>query len=557
MYLGVDIAGVDKQPIENHSEGMVLFFIFFLLLGGFFIINMFVGVIVENFQKHGTPEEPSEEEVAAQKKAEEEHAAAVAAIVPFEDAENYSPFRRKVLKHATSTGFEAFIAVIIVLNVITMGSEHYEPSHANYTNDWDPMTEGFDLYLRITNYLFTAIYVYELIVKYIAFGFRRFHCGSGLDPRSMAGWNNFDIFIVFISILGILIDDAIGEDNVPVDASFLRILRILRVARILKLLKSAKSLVVLLVTVSRSLAQVGNLGLLMALLFFIYAALGIELFGRLECTDGNPCEGLSEYANFKNFGMANLVLFRLSTGDNWNGMMKDGLRDPPPEGNNVTIAQYGNKYGCSFAVSCGEPDVCCEGCDPDEECEENCCASAWMTPLYYMSFCTFSTFVMLNLVVATLMGELERAGNEDSGEAEEESQTTTVTINAVCEDAEGNNKDEAAVTSTDTEEFSKISDNPNDEPGATKGLGAGTADDTVSSPLAGLPQPKQTEPGLGYPSSGSDTLSNGSRVKLDPLPMPPVSPPPSVFVPFAPDTIAENEPEEIAEQNRVANSDIN
>ena len=92
---------------------------------------------------------------------------------------------------------------------------------------------------------------------------------------------------------------------------------------------------------------------------------------------------------------------------------------------------------------------------------------------------------------------------------------------------------------------------------SSQGLGAGTADDTVSSPLAGLPQPKQTEPGLAYPSSGSDTLSNGSRVKLDPLPMPPVSPPPSVFVPFAPDTIAENEPEEIAEQNRVANSDIN
>merc|ERR1712054_86338 len=161
----------------------------------------------------------------------------------------------------------------------------------------------------------------------------------------------------------------------------------------------------------------GNLGLLLFLLFFIYAALGIELFGRLACTTNHGCDGISEYANFKNFGMAMLVLFRLSTGDNWNGMMKDGLRGEPPlslVANNTV--KYGNKYGCSFALDCGGSDECCAGCDPDEDCKVNCCASAAITPIYYISFCVLSTFVMLNLVVATLMGELERAGAESSTE---------------------------------------------------------------------------------------------------------------------------------------------
>merc|ERR1711988_1522962 len=213
------------------------------------------------------------------------------------------------------------------------------------------MTAEFRMFLRISNYIFTLIFIYELVVKYIAFGCKRFHRGS--YPRSLAGWNNFDWFIVFISILGILFDDVIGADNLPIDPAILRILRILRVARILKLLKSAKDLVILLTTVSRSLAQVGNLGLLLGLLFFIYAALGIELFGRLACTDSNPCDGISEYANFENFGMAVLVLFRLSTGDNWNGMMKDGLREVPPISNDTAlIAQYGNQYGCSFDPDC-------------------------------------------------------------------------------------------------------------------------------------------------------------------------------------------------------------
>lgn len=41
-----------------------------------------------------------------------------------------------------------------------------------------------------------------------------------------------------------------------------------------------------------------------------------------ECSDENPCEGLSRHATFDNFGMAFLTLFRVSTGDNWNGIMK-------------------------------------------------------------------------------------------------------------------------------------------------------------------------------------------------------------------------------------------
>lgn len=50
---------------------------------------------------------------------------------------------------------------------------------------------------------------------------------------------------------------------------------------VLKLLKMAKGIRALLDTVIQALPQVGNLGLLFFLLFFIFAALGVELFGRL------------------------------------------------------------------------------------------------------------------------------------------------------------------------------------------------------------------------------------------------------------------------------------
>lgn len=40
------------------------------------------------------------------------------------------------------------------------------------------------------------------------------------------------------------------------------------------------------------------------------------------CNVEYPCEGMSRHATFENFGMAFLTLFQVSTGDNWNGIMK-------------------------------------------------------------------------------------------------------------------------------------------------------------------------------------------------------------------------------------------
>lgn len=56
--------------------------------------------------------------------------------------------------------------------------------------------------------------------------------------------------------------------------------------------------------------------------------LGVRWVDRLitsspsVCNDENPCEGMSRHATFENFGMAFLTLFQVSTGDNWNGIMK-------------------------------------------------------------------------------------------------------------------------------------------------------------------------------------------------------------------------------------------
>lgn len=77
--------------------------------------------------------------------------------------------------------------------------------------------------------------------------------------------------------------------------------------------------------------------------------------------------GLGEHAHFANFGMAFLTLFRVATGDNWNGIMKDTLR---------------------------------EDCDSSVDCVRNCCVSTIIAPIFFVVFVLMAQFVLVNVVVA-------------------------------------------------------------------------------------------------------------------------------------------------------------
>ena len=39
------------QPIKNNRMGLVFFFCGYMIIGGLFIMNLFVGVVIDNFNK--------------------------------------------------------------------------------------------------------------------------------------------------------------------------------------------------------------------------------------------------------------------------------------------------------------------------------------------------------------------------------------------------------------------------------------------------------------------------------------------------------------------------
>ena len=57
MYYGIDHVAPGMQPIEDKEHRWSLFFISFMVIGSMFILNLFVGVVIDNFNKIKESEE--------------------------------------------------------------------------------------------------------------------------------------------------------------------------------------------------------------------------------------------------------------------------------------------------------------------------------------------------------------------------------------------------------------------------------------------------------------------------------------------------------------------
>ncbi|XP_070708334.1 voltage-dependent T-type calcium channel subunit alpha-1I-like [Pempheris klunzingeri] len=349
MQNGLDAVGVDQQPVRNHNKWMLLFFIPFMVLS-FFLLDTFIGVMVEAF--HECQQEQKRRDAELLRQCGPEMLDQGGGKEDGGDTQQqeywrrYSPLRRAIFRLCNSAMLDLFMTAIIFISVLIMAVEHYDqPQYIRQITEY-------------SYYVFTAILVMEIALKIVAFGVWRFIKNS---------WNLLDLTIVWTSIISILLTELKMVNALPINPSILRVCRVLRLAQVLK----AKKLRVLLKTIIKTLAHVGNICLLFMFFFFIYAALGVELFGRLECTPDYPCVALNRYTNFHHFGMALLTLYKLCTGDNWSGIMKDTLRECRP-----------GDEGCSSHLY-------------------------WIAPITFITFVVMAQFVLANLVVAAIMQALQ------------------------------------------------------------------------------------------------------------------------------------------------------
>lgn len=218
-------------------------------------------------------------------------------------------------------------------------------------------SDGMNMFLRLTNYFFTAVFFVEAVIKLLAYGSSYFQ----------TAWNKFDFFVVAASLFDLALEfvDAEAMQGFPI-GNVAKVLRVLRVSRVLRLAGKSKNLQALIQTITMSVSALVNVLGLVLLILFMFAVLGVFFFNGL--TTGEVID--ENYKNFKNFGSAYLLLFAIATGEDWNKLMYDCV-DTPPD------CVEGETCGTSFAAA------------------------------YYIMFILVITHIMLNLFILVIIQQFE------------------------------------------------------------------------------------------------------------------------------------------------------
>jgi len=227
--------------------------------------------------------------------------------------------------------------------------------------EFEAQTTGWNNAISTINLAFTFCFVTEAALKLV---------GLGMQQYFSVGMNCFDFLVVAVSVIGDILDRSVSNIDMTF-ANMLLIFRAARVMRIFRLFTRFKGVRRLLETLLYTLPSLLNVTTLLVMVLFIYTILGMSFFGTMPlCPDG-PCPyGLyNDHANFRYFHTGFFTLFRMSTGESWNGIMHD------------CTAQYGG--GASF---------------------------------FFVSYMVIGSSLMFNLVIAILLDEFSSMGASDSYE---------------------------------------------------------------------------------------------------------------------------------------------
>ncbi|XP_043978019.1 sodium channel, voltage gated, type VIII, alpha subunit b isoform X3 [Gambusia affinis] len=301
MYAAIDSRKVEDQPIYEDNLYMYIYFVIFIIFGSFFTLNLFIGVIIDNFnqqkKKFGGQDifmtEEQKKYYNAMKKLGSKKPQK-----PIPRPQN--PIQGMVFDFVTQQVFDISIMILICLNMVTMMVET------------DDQSEETEVVLYWVNFVFIVVFTGEFLLK--LFALRHYYFTNG--------WNIFDVVVVILSIVGMFLADLI--EKYFVSPTLFRVIRLARIGRILRLIKGAKGIRTLLFALMMSLPALFNIGLLLFLVMFIFSIFGMSNFGYVK-----HGAGIDDMYNFETFGNSMIILFMITTSAGWDGLLLPILNYPP------------------------------------------------------------------------------------------------------------------------------------------------------------------------------------------------------------------------------------
>ncbi|KRY90155.1 Voltage-dependent calcium channel type D subunit alpha-1 [Trichinella pseudospiralis] len=379
LHVAMDSSDEGIGPQYNARVSVAIFFITFIVVIAFFMMNIFVGFVIVTFQSEGEREYENCELDKNQRKC-------IEFALTAKPQRRYIPknrFQYKIWWFVTSQPFEYAIFIIIILNTLILGMKHYKSSAAfdealdvlnlffttvfaleficklfALTFKHHKMTRTFDDVLDTMNLIFTGIFAMEFILKVMAFRCKNYFGDA---------WNVFD----FIIVLGSFIDIIYGKPGSNIIS--INFFRLFRVMRLVKLLSRGEGIRTLLWTFMKSFQALPYVALLIVLLFFIYAVIGMQIFGKIALNSNTE---IHRNNNFQTFPSAVLVLFRSATGEAWQLIM----------------------------LSCANTPTAM--CDPESDDRGQPCGNDFAYP-FFISFFMLCSFLIINLFVAVIMDNFD------------------------------------------------------------------------------------------------------------------------------------------------------
>ncbi|NXC41526.1 SCN5A protein, partial [Penelope pileata] len=355
MYAAVDSREKNEQPRMEHNLFMYLYFVNFIIFGSFFTLNLFVGVIIDNFnqQKKKINIFMTEEQKKYYNAMKKLGSKKPQKPIP-RPLNRYQGFLFDIVTHQA---FDIVIMVLICINMVTMMVETHGQSDTK-TN-----------VLNKINILFVAIFTTECILKLLAL--RQYYFSNA--------WNIFDIVVVIMSLVALLLS-GIGkafEHFLP--PTLFRVIRLARIGRILRLIRAAKGIRTLLFALMMSLPALFNIGLLLFLVMFIYAIFGMANFAYVKMEGG-----IDDMFNFQTFANSMLCLFQITTSAGWDGLLSPILNTGPPY------------------------------CDPNIKGTVGECGKPAIGIIYFVSYIIISFLIVVNMYIAVILENFNAATEEST-----------------------------------------------------------------------------------------------------------------------------------------------
>ncbi|XP_030637701.1 sodium channel, voltage-gated, type I like, alpha b isoform X3 [Chanos chanos] len=324
MYAAVDSRDLEEQPKYEVNLYMYLYFVIFIIFGSFFTLNLFIGVIIDNFNQQKKKFGGQDIFMTEEQKKYYNAMKKLGSKKPQKPIPRpANKFQGCVFDCITKQAFDIVIMVLICLNMVTMMVET------------DDQTEDMDNILYWINLVFIVLFTGECVLKMISLRHYFF----------TVGWNIFDFVVVILSIVGMFLSEVI--EKYFVSPTLFRVIRLARIGRILRLIKGAKGIRTLLFALMMSLPALFNIGLLLFLVMFIYAIFGMSNFAYVKRE-----AGIDDMFNFETFGNSMLCLFQITTSAGWDGLLAPILNKREPDCDSRT-----EHPGNSYRGDCGNPSV--------------------------------------------------------------------------------------------------------------------------------------------------------------------------------------------------------